>query len=331
MTAVQTESDNPPLVDVRDLAVHFPVKRAGFSQPTQVLRAVDGVSFTLARGKSLGIVGESGCGKTTAAMALVGLTAATRGSIRIDGVPVSTANAQRQTLARRVQLVFQDPYSSLNPRMTVGEALRGPLTLHRLHRENVEARVAQLLEQVGLRPEHAQRFPHEFSGGQRQRIGIARALALEPALLVGDEPVSALDVSVQAQILNLLQRLQDTLGLSMIIISHNLAVIEHLCDDVAVMYLGRIVEQGSVADIIGAPLHPYTQALIAAAPGGAARQTGTTHTMTPVLQGDLPSPLDPPAGCPLHPRCPRASQICHTTAPTLLARGPTHAVSCHHA
>jgi len=347
MTAVYGAPQAEVLVDVRDLAVHFPVKGSGFAQPAQVLRAVDGVSFTLARGKSLGIVGESGCGKTTAAMALVGLTDATGGTIHIDGVPVTTRPAQRPALARRVQLVFQDPYSSLNPRMTVGEALHGPLRLHRLHDGDRDARVAQLLEAVGLRPEHAARFPHEFSGGQRQRIGIARALALEPALLVGDEPVSALDVSVQAQILNLLLRLQDTLGLSMIIISHNLAVIEHLCDEVAVMYLGRIVEQGSVADIIGQPLHPYTQALIAAAPGGdlnrdanrdlnrAAGKTGKTHKITPVLQGDLPSPLNPPAGCPLHPRCPRASQICHTTAPPLVAssavaRGSVHTVSCHH-
>jgi len=311
---------------VRDLSVHFPLKRASRSQPAQVLRAVDGVSFTLARGKSLGIVGESGCGKTTAAMALVGLTAATSGTIRIAGVAVTPRALDRLALARRVQLVFQDPYSSLNPRMTVGEALRGPLRLHRLHADDSEARVAQLLQQVGLQPEHAQRFPHEFSGGQRQRIGIARALVLQPALLVGDEPVSALDVSVQAQILNLLQRLQDTLNLSMIIISHNLAVIEHLCDEVLVMYLGRVVEQGSVADIIGQPLHPYTQALINAAPGGG----GKTRSIRPVLQGDLPSPLDPPAGCPLHPRCPRASAICQTTAPPLVARSAHHAVSCHH-
>jgi len=302
-----------PLVTVHDLAVHFPVKVGGLTQAPQVLRAVDGVSFTLARGKSLGIVGESGCGKTTAAMALVGLTAATRGTIQIDGVPV-TPDARH-------------PYSSLNPRMTVDDALRGPLRLHRLHGNDLDARVAQLLEQVGLRPEQGKRFPHEFSGGQRQRIGIARALALEPALLVGDEPVSALDVSVQAQILNLLLRLQDTLALSMIIISHNLAVIEHLCDDVVVMYLGRIVEQGSVADIIGEPLHPYTQALIAAAPGSARK----THKITPVLQGDLPSPMNPPAGCPLHPRCPRATQICHTTAPSLVTHDAIHAVSCHHA
>jgi len=348
MTAVYAETPTDttvePLVDVRDLAVHFPVKGSGFAQPAQVLRAVDGVSFTLMRGKSLGLVGESGCGKTTAAMALVGLTDATAGTIHIDGIPVTTRPAQRPALARRVQLVFQDPYSSLNPRMTVGEALRGPLQLHRLHGGDTQARVSQLLEAVGLRPEHAARYPHEFSGGQRQRIGIARALVLEPALLVGDEPVSALDVSVQAQILNLLQRLQDTLGLSMLIISHNLAVIEHLCDDVAVMYLGRIVEQGSVADIIGQPLHPYTQALIAAAPGGDANRdagkTGKTHArkthrITPVLQGDLPSPLNPPAGCPLHPRCPRASHICHTTtpppiAPSSAAGGLVHAVSCHH-
>jgi len=257
-----------PLVAVRDLAVHFPVKGSGFSQAPQVLRAVDGVSFTLARGKSLGIVGESGCGKTTAAMALVGLTAATRGTIQIDGVSVTPAASQRPALARRVQLVFQDPYSSLNPRMTVDEALRGPLRLHHLHRNDLDARVAQLLEQVGLRPEHGKRFPHEFSGGQRQRIGIARALILRPTLIVCDEPVSALDVSVQAQVLNLLVELRQEFGLSCLFISHDLSVVRYISDRIMVLHQGRIVETGAFDALWDAPQHPYTRSLLAAIPGG---------------------------------------------------------------
>jgi len=316
----------PPLLHVQDLHVHFKIKPDRLLGQPATLRAVDGISFSLERGQSLGIVGESGCGKTSAALALVGLTKPTSGDILVNGMPMVADRRERKALAQQIQLVFQDPYSSLNPRMTVGDALRGPLLLHGLNtREDVDEAVGRLLTQVGLRPEHAARYPHEFSGGQRQRIGIARALALRPAILVGDEPVSALDVSVQAQILNLLLELQQTLGLSLVIISHNLAVIEHLCDKIVVMYLGRIVEQGSYADVTAAPRHPYTPALIAAAPGG--ERTGERV----VLQGDLPSPLDPPPGCPFNPRCPRATDICRQEMPVLASHSPSHTVACHHA
>ncbi|MGI6855567.1 ABC transporter ATP-binding protein [Mesorhizobium sp. 1B3] len=314
------------LMEVKDLKVHFPLKGGGLLQKPKLLKAVDGVSFALEKGRSLGIVGESGCGKTTAALAMVGLRAPSSGEIKIDGEPVY--GVDRLRAARLVQLVFQDPYSSLNPRATIYTTISRAMRLHGLAEgTDLRTRIASLLETVGLRGEHMDRFPHQFSGGQRQRLCIARALALSPQILVGDEPVSALDVSVQAQILNLLLRLQKDLGLSMVIISHNLAVVEYLCDDIIVMYLGKVVERGAYDDITRRALHPYTQALIAAAPSG----PGRSASARAAPKGELPSPIDPPPGCPFNPRCERATDLCRKSMPALQSRGERHGVACHHA
>ncbi len=317
---------NTPVLAVDDLQVHFPVKSGWLAKPATV-RAVDGVSFTLARGECLGIVGESGCGKSTMGLAVMGLVKATGGSIRFDGTDVARLqHDDRRAFARRIQMVFQDPYSSLNPRMTVGRCLDEPLRVHGVKsaRERAE-RIAYVLEKVGLRPDQARRYPHEFSGGQRQRIGIARALLLNPSVIVGDEPVSALDVSIRAQIINLLVDLQAEFGLSYIIISHDLAVVEHLCDRIAVMYLGQIVEIGGYRDIYTNPKHPYTQALLSAIPSAdpAARRERI------VLHADIPSPLAPPAGCRFHTRCVMRRDICLTQEPDLRDYGGGHVAACH--
>lgn len=314
----------PPILALDDLAVHFP-GRGGAP-----VRAVDGVSLTIAAGETLGLVGESGCGKSTVSNAVVGLLPPTRGSIRVLGEEM--AGASRRTLRdmrARVQMVFQDPVTSLNPRMSVGEAVGEPLLVRGLARgAALRARVAALLEEVGLRPEHAARYPHQFSGGQRQRIVIARALALRPALLVCDEPVSALDVSVRAQILNLLVQLQVRLGMSSLFVSHDLAVVRHVCDRVAVMYLGRLVELADRDALFAAPRHPYTRALLAAVP-----------EPDPVLQrakprvplaGEIPSPANPPPGCTFHTRCPLAVDICRRDMPQWRAVGDSM-VACHRA
>jgi len=317
------EESAGPILAIEDLAVHFPFGGGLFGGPRRWLHAVDGVDLALQRGECLGLVGESGCGKTTLALAILGLQAPTRGRITLDGHEVGGAH-DRRARARMVQMVFQDPYSSLNPRQTVRRTLEAPLRLHgTTNAGEVEDRIAEILRRVGLRPEHAARYPHEFSGGQRQRIGIARALILAPQVVVLDEPVSALDVSIRAQIINLLLELKDTLKLSYVMISHDLGVVEHMSDRVAVMYLGRIVESGGWEDMFSTPRHPYTQALIAAIPDPFHRHRGARIT------GEIPNPLDPPTGCSFHPRCPHVRDLCR--APPAVAFetvGPDHLARC---
>jgi peptide/nickel transport system ATP-binding protein len=314
------------LLEVRDLAVHFTLGGGllGLGQ-ARTLRAVEGVDLTLAAGECLGLVGESGCGKSTLALALLGLQQPTRGRIVLDGIEVN-AVADRGRLAATVQMVFQDPYASLNPRQTVRRTLATPLRLNgTTNAGEIDDRVADMFARVGLRPEHADRYPHEFSGGQRQRIGIARALILRPKLVVCDEPVSALDVSIRAQIINLLLELKDSLGLSYLMISHDLGVVEHMSDRIAVMYLGRVVETGPWRTIFERPRHPYTQGLIAAIPDPFAPARGRLRR----VRGEIPSPLDPPAGCSFHPRCPIAIDKCRSApGPTLIENVGAHYVSC---
>jgi len=315
-----------PLLSVRDLKVHFPVKKPGFFQRPGFVYAVDGISLTLDRGETLGIVGESGCGKTTTGLAMLRLIDITHGQILFNGRDYSGKGAQDCTLLRKeMQLIFQDPYSSLNPRMTVNRIIGDPMVLHGLcTKADRDETVAGLLEKVGLRPEQGNRFPHEFSGGQRQRIGIARALGLDPLLIIGDEPVSALDVSIQAQTINLLTDIQQELGLSLILISHDLAVVEYICDRIAVMYLGRIIESGSCSDIYTNPRHPYTQALMSAVPRPDPRRKSDRI----ILTGDVPSPIHPPKGCHFHPRCIHKKQECTQTYPGIQDLGEGHQVAC---
>ncbi|WP_298876383.1 oligopeptide/dipeptide ABC transporter ATP-binding protein [uncultured Bradyrhizobium sp.] len=313
------------ILSVEDLAVHFPVGGGLLGGNRRVLRAVDGVDLELKRGECLGLVGESGSGKSTVALSILGLLAPTRGRIVLDGQVVTSRPAvDRKALARIVQIVFQDPYASLNPRQTVRRTLEDPLRVHGVaSKSEIEDRVATMLRHVGLRPEQAGRYPHEFSGGQRQRIGIARALILNPKIVICDEPVSALDVSIRAQIINLLLELKDTLGLSYIMISHDLGVVEHMSDRVAVMYLGRIVENGDWREIFERPAHPYTQALISAIPDP------LHHAPLATTGGDLPNPLNPPNGCAFSPRCRYAEDVCrHEPGPALETRPDGHAVRC---
>ena len=315
------------LLEVQDLQVHFPVKKGLLSRTVGYVHAVDGINFSLDEGETLGIVGESGCGKTTTGMAVLRLEEPTGGKVWYEGEAMDEMDAQQmRALRKKVQIIFQDPYSSLNPRMTVKNILSAPMKIHGMYNDKGRAEaVANLLEKVGLTPEQANRFPHEFSGGQRQRIGIARALALNSKLIIGDEPVSALDVSIQAQIINLLIDLQQELNLSYLIIAHDLAVVEYLCDRIAVMYLGKFVELAGYRDLYGNPLHPYTQALLSAVPKADPRmERGRT-----VLQGDVPSPINPPKGCRFHPRCPDAMAECSQTVPELKEVTPGHMVACH--
>ncbi len=317
------------LLEVQNLKVHFPVKHGVFSRVRENVKAVDDVSFSIAPGETLGLVGESGCGKTSLGRAIVRLVEPTAGRVLFEGEDISKMNSSELRARRRkFQIIFQDPYSSLNPRMTVEDIVGEALDIHGLA-ENSSARrnrIAELLQAVGLDAAYAQRYPHEFSGGQRQRIGIARALAVEPKLIVCDEPVSALDVSVQAQIINLLQDLQQQHGIAYLFIAHDLAVVEHISRRVMVMYLGKIVELAEAQAVIRAPKHPYTQALISAIP----EIDPDTKRKRIVLPGDVPSPIDPPSGCRFHPRCPIAENPrCATEEPELRDLTQSHRVSCH--
>jgi len=319
-----------PILEVNDLKVHFPIKKGIFSRTQGYIYAVDGVSFTLDKGETLGIVGESGCGKTTTGMAILQLLEITAGKISFHGKEF--ANISKMPFneviefRKKMQIIFQDPYSSLNPRMTLEHIIGDPLGIHKIMgKRQIKQRVAFLMEKVGLSPEQAERYPHEFSGGQRQRIGIARALSMSPDIIIADEPVSALDVSIQAQIINLLVELQDEFNLSYIFIAHDLAVVEHICDRIAVMYLGRIVELASYKEIFLNPMHPYTQALFSAIPIPDPRMKKNRI----LLEGDVPSPRNPPPGCSFHPRCPECVKGCNRDDPILRDMGNDHFVACN--
>ena len=316
-----------PILAVQNLSRHFDTHGGIFGRRTGSVRAVDGVSFALDRGETLALVGESGCGKSTTARLALRLLEPTAGSIHFEGQDITAlTGAKLRALRRRMQIVFQDPFASLNPRMTVGDILEEPLILHRLgDRRTRQARVAELLGLVGLASYHAGRYPHEFSGGQRQRIGIARALAVEPALIVCDEPVSALDVSIQAQVVNLLMDLRQRLGLAYLFIAHDLAVVKHVADRVAVMYLGQIVEIGPKDAVFADPRHPYTRTLLAAIPRPDPHRTRTRE----VAGGDMPSPIDPPPGCRFHTRCPFTMDRCRIEAPVLSPWAGNHLTACH--
>jgi oligopeptide transport system ATP-binding protein len=319
------------LLEVTDLVKHFPIK-SGIIVDREVgrVRAVDGVSLTLAEGETLGLVGESGCGKSTLCRAILQLTAPTSGSVRFEGEElVGKSRRQLRPIRRQMQMIFQDPYASLNPRKRVGQIIGEPMELHGLAGgREVRAKVRDLLDRVGLPPEHADRFPHEFSGGQRQRIGIARALALRPKLIIADEPVSALDVSVQAQIVNLLKDLQDEFGLSYLFVAHDLGVVRHVSDRVSVMYLGKVVESAGAADLYQQPLHPYSNALLSAVPIPDPKLNAQRERL--VLEGDVPSPIDPPSGCRFHTRCPWMTDVCRDVEPELGELQPAHVAACHH-
>jgi oligopeptide transport system ATP-binding protein len=324
-------SKGDPLLEVTDLVKHFPIK-SGILVEREVarVRAVDGVSLTLNEGETLGLVGESGCGKSTLCRAILQLTKPTSGSVRFAGEElVGRSRRDLRPLRRQMQMIFQDPFASLNPRKRVGQIVGDPLELHGLGSgAEVKRQVQELLDRVGLRPEHYNRYPHEFSGGQRQRIGIARALALKPKLIVADEPVSALDVSVQAQIINLLEEVQDEFGLSYLFVAHDLGVVRHVSDRVAVMYLGKIVENSYAEGLYNQPIHPYSNALLSAVPIPDPKLNAARERL--VLEGDVPSPIDPPPGCSFHTRCPWATEICTTDEPALLEHAAAHTAACHH-
>jgi len=318
------------LMEVRDLYKHFPIHAGFFRRQVGAVKAVDGVSFDVLRGETLGLVGESGCGKSTTARVLLRLLDATSGSITFEGREISNIKgSELKALRREMQMIFQDPYSSLNPRKTVGTIIADPFVIHGTKQTKAErkAAVQELMDIVGLNPEHYNRYPHEFSGGQRQRIGVARALALKPKVIVADEPVSALDVSIQAQVLNLLRELQRDLGLTLIFIAHDLSVVRHMCDRVAVMYLGRIVELASSEQLYTHPRMPYTGALMSAVPVADPRLAASKKRQ--VLAGDVPSPTNPPPGCRFHTRCWKAQEICRNEDPPLTAKDGGNLAACH--
>ncbi|MGK4585500.1 ABC transporter ATP-binding protein [Kitasatospora sp. HPMI-4] len=317
------------LLSVRDLVKTFPGRRGRTGRPGAPIRAVDGVSFDVGKGETLGLVGESGCGKSTTGRMIVRLLDPTSGTVTFEGTEIGgLSQAQLRPHRRNLQMVFQDPYSSLNPRQTVARIVSEPLLVRGSSAADARRRAGELMEVVGLIPEHLDRYPHEFSGGQAQRIGIARALATSPKLVIADEPVSALDVSVQAQVVNLMARLQQELGLAYVFIAHDLSVVKRVCDRVAVMYLGRIVEIGDKAEVYGNPAHPYTKALLSAVPLPDPAAERARERI--VLLGDPPSPANPPTGCTFHPRCPKAQETCRTERPLLRVAGPGgRQVACH--
>jgi len=320
-------AQRPPVLEVTDLKKHFPIKKGLLRRTAGYVYAVDGVTLSIRAGETLGLVGESGCGKSTVGRAILRLIEPTAGSIKLNGVDITHLDkAALRPFRRQMQIIFQDPFSSLDPRMSAGSIVGEPLRVHDIgSRKERRARVADIFRRVGLRPEQMDNFPHQFSGGQRQRIGIARALALEPSLIIGDEPVSALDVSIQAQILNLVMDLQDELGLTYLFISHNLAVVEHISHHIAVMYLGRVVEYTDKRTLFTAPLHPYTESLLAAVPV----PDPAIKRKKRVLQGDVPSPVKPPPGCHFHTRCPYVFDRCKVERPALREVKPGQLVACH--
>ena len=317
------------LIDVKGLKVHFPIKGGLLNRTVASVKAVDGVDLFVRRGETLGLVGESGCGKSTTGRAILQLIRPTAGSVVFDGVDLTKiSNSQVREKRSEMQMIFQDPFGSLDPRFTVGQIVSEPLeNFKRGNSSELREQVAGLLEVVGLNPYYVNRFPHEFSGGQRQRIGIARALALRPQLVIADEPVSALDVSIQAQVLNLLKDLQGQFGLTYLFVAHNLSVVKHISDRVAVMYLGRVAELAKSEDLYEMPLHPYTQALLSAIPVPDPEIEGKRKRI--ILEGDVPSPVNPPPGCNFHPRCWKAQQICREVIPPLEEKQPNHFAACH--
>ncbi|PNG22282.1 ABC transporter ATP-binding protein [Streptomyces cahuitamycinicus] len=333
-SAARTEkpaADEKPLLKVEGLVKHFPVKKGLLQRQVGAVKAVDGIDFEVRRGETLGVVGESGCGKSTMGRLITRLLEPSGGKIEFDGTDIThLGTSGMRPLRRDVQMIFQDPYGSLNPRHTIGTIVSAPFRLQGVEPEGgVKKEVQRLLELVGLSPEHYNRYPHEFSGGQRQRIGIARALALKPRMVVADEPVSALDVSIQAQVVNLMDDLQDELGLTYVIIAHDLSVVRHVSDRVAVMYLGKIVELADRDALYTSPMHPYTKALMSAVPiPDPKRRTAKSERI--LLRGDVPSPIAPPSGCRFHTRCWKATQICTTTEPPLAELRPGQRVACHH-
>ncbi|MCB0064346.1 MAG: dipeptide ABC transporter ATP-binding protein [Caldilineaceae bacterium] len=323
-----------PLLEVNDLKMHFPIRKGFFRRVVGHVKAVDGVSFTINQGDTFGLVGESGCGKSTTGRCIMRLLDPTDGEIIYHGTNGKGAHIEQlsgqemRPFRRNMQIMFQDPYASLNPRMTLKHIVGEPLVINNICRgKELEDRVAQLLRSVGLSPEHMNRYPHAFSGGQRQRIGLARALALNPEFIVADEPVSALDVSVQAQVLNLIEDLQEQFGLTYLFIAHNMSVIKHICDHVAVMYVGRIVEVADTKELFANPLHPYTEALLSAIP----KPDPRSKQKRIVLEGDVPNPANPPSGCYFHPRCSYAKDVCRQDTPALREIKPGHLAACHFA
>jgi len=327
--AVQEEeiaAADQPVLDVRDLKMHFPLRAGLLKRVANYVYAVDGVSFQIKPGETLGLVGESGCGKSTVGRVLLKLYEPTAGEVRFNGRNIFAVDeAELNRIRQRIQIIFQDPFASLNPRMRVKELVGEAYRVHTGDKD-WEKNVEQVLKKVGLQPEHMQRYPHEFSGGQRQRIGIARALAMSPQLIIADEAVSALDVSIQAQVINLLDSLKEEFGFSFLFISHDLSVVEHIADRVAVMYLGKIVEMASDRNLYQTPLHPYTDALIAAVPRAEAGGRARRKT---ILRGDVPSPVNPPSGCRFHTRCPKAMDHCRVEEPKMIEARPDHWVACH--